>query len=113
MLFHRSTATLFVADMLWNLPANEAYEKVIDKSRAPVQHGSFSVQHAVDHYMHPDGWMAKALQWVSNKQTDAMKAGLRKVVNEWQPTTIVMEHGEVITTGAHEKLVSTYSWIKQ
>jgi len=37
-------------------------------------------------------------------QTNAMKAGLKKVMTEWQPTTIVMEHGDVITTGAHEKL---------
>ena len=113
MLFHKPTKTLFVGDMLWNLPANESYQNVVDKSRVPTAHGSFSAQYALDHYMHPEGWMAKALQWASNKQTDAMKAGLRKVVNEWQPTTIVMEHGDVITTGAHEKLVTNYSWIKQ
>ena len=113
MLYHRPTKTLFVGDMLWNLPANEAYTHVHDKSRAPTNHSQFSAQHALDHHLHPDGWLAKALQWATNKQTDAMKAGLRKVINEWQPTTIVMQHGDVITTGAHEKLQSTYSWIKQ
>jgi len=68
MLYHRPTHTLFVADMLWNLPANEAYERVVDKTRAPSQHGPWSVQAAVDHHMHPEGWMAKALQWAANKQ---------------------------------------------
>ena len=113
MLYHRPTKTLFVADMLWNLPANESYERVVDKTRVPTKHSQFSAQYAVDHYMHPDGWMAKALQWASNKQTDQLKAGLKKVVNEWQAATIVMQHGDVITSGAHEKLESTYSWIKQ
>ena len=112
MLYHRPTSTLFVADMMWNLPANESYQRVANKTRAPTQHGQWSVQAAVDHHMHPDGWMAKALQWVANKQTDAMKAGMKRVANDWQPTTIVMEHGDVITTGAREKLESTYSWIK-
>jgi len=113
MLFHRPTKTLFVADMLWSLPANEAYLNVHDKTRVPTNHGQFSLQYAVDHHLHPDGWLGKALQWAANKQTDALKAGLRKVMEEWQPTTIVMEHGDVITSGAHEKLQSTYSWIKQ
>ena len=113
MLFHQPTKTLFVGDMLWNLPATEQYSAVHDKTRAPTQHSQFSVQHALDSALHPDGWLAKALQWSANKNTDALKAGLNHVINDWQPTTIVMEHGDVITSGAHEKLQSTYSWIKQ
>ena len=113
MLFHQPTKTLFVADMLWNLPATEQYARVADKTRAPANHSSFSLQHAVDHHLHPDGWLGKALQWAANKQTDATEAGLKRVMYEWQPSTIVPEHGDVITAGTNEKLQSTFAWVKK
>ena len=113
MLFHTPTKTLFVGDMLWNLPANEAYTNVNDKTRQPVHQGQFSVQHAVDHHLNPEGWLGKALQWTANKPTDALKAGLKRAIYEWQPQTIVMQHGDVITSDARGKLESTFSYVKQ
>jgi len=119
MLFHHPTKTLFVADMFYSLPATEAYTNVSDKSRQPINaekkgFGSIGlgVQNAVDHHLGPEGFLGKALNWIANKVTDDFKAGMKKLFNDWKPTVIVMEHGDVIEKEAEEKLKHAYSWVK-
>ena len=112
MLFHRPSKTLFVADMLWNLPANEQYTNVKDKSRAPLNASKYGLQSVADHHLSPDGWLGKALQWMADTPTDDFKAGMHRLIEQWTPATIVPEHGDVITEGADAKLRHTFSWVK-
>ena len=98
--------------MLWNLPANEQYTNVHDQSRQPIHASAYGLQAAVAAHLQPEGWLGKALAWVADKATPEFKAGMHRVVEKWQPTTIVPEHGDVITSDADKKLRSTYSWVK-
>ena len=112
MLFHHPTKTLFLADMLWNLPANEAYTNVHDKSKQPQHAHPWGIQSAFDHHLLPEGWMGKALEWAANKVTPEFKAGMHKLMERWTPAVIVPQHGDVITAGVDQKLRSAYSWVK-
>ena len=87
--------------MLWNLPANEQYSAVHDKSRAPVNHRKYGLQAVADNHLQPDGWLGKMLQWVADKPTDQFKKGMHRLIEQWTPATIVPEHGDVRRIAAH------------
>ncbi len=44
--------------------------------------------------------------------TPAFKAGMHKVVDQWKPSVIVPQHGDVISANAEQKIRSTYEWVK-
>ena len=112
MLCHLPTKTVFLADMVWNLPAIEAYEHVHDQSKHPHHASKYGLQSAFDHHLMPEGWMGKALAWAADKVTPEFKKGMHKLLEQWTPAIIVPEHGEVITAEADKKLRSAFSWVK-
>jgi hypothetical protein len=112
LLFHHPTKTLFIADMLYSLPATEQYQSVIDKSRAPSNASPWGLQHALDSSLQPEGFLGRALNLAADKKTDQFKAGMHKMIEQWTPATIVPEHGDVITSGADAKLRSAYKWVR-
>jgi len=113
-LFHHPTSTLFVCDMLWNLPSLEQYSQVADKSRQPshssTDHSNVGVvQSLADGAMHSSHWLHKATQWTLSKNTDNFKKWADIIVNTWKPKVIVPEHGDVITNGAEERLKERFA----
>lgn len=100
-LFDRQSKTVFVADMLWHLPAIEQYSQVSDKSR--VGHKGF-IQNFVDSHMNENDWVQRSMQWAISKNTEQFKHQADRVVNAWQPIAVVTQHGDVIATNGNQAL---------
>lgn len=109
-LQHINSHTLFVCDMLFNLPANEQYSQVADKSR--VMHKGM-VQKFVDNHMNASAfendWVAKAMQWSITKTTDEFKQQADRIVHVWKPQVIVPQHGDVIDQNATDLITKRFA----
>jgi len=99
--YHRPTKTMFVADLLFNLPAIEAYS--VGKAQA-------SSEKIPKSFMNPWSFWQKAFLFLAGlKNRKEMKKDLKKV-SEWEFERIVMCHGEIIEQNAKDAWNSAYSW---
>jgi len=100
--FHRASKTLVVADLLWNLPANEAYSMTNTSPKS----GIFS--RFANNVMNPySSWQRGFLKFAGMKDKDAMKRDVQKVLS-WDFERILMCHGDPIEKDAKEAWKSAY-----
>ncbi|KAK9447390.1 uncharacterized protein V1518DRAFT_82439 [Limtongia smithiae] len=95
VILHIPTKTMIEADLLFNLPAAEQYSKSSTNPRTGVLQRMFN------------GVMTPSSSWYKHmlKATIGEKAGAKKcltAINEWDFTSIVPCHGDVIDTEAKE-----------
>jgi hypothetical protein len=108
-IFHRPSGALFLADMLYNLPATEQYSAANPEHKKSFEEKGF-LQQKVDKNMNPDTNWVTNMQWALNKNDEELRGGLEKAINQWKPQIIVPEHGDVIKEGALEKLKKVFNW---
>ncbi|KAJ6469501.1 hypothetical protein C8R45DRAFT_433048 [Mycena sanguinolenta] len=95
--FHASSKTLIVADLLFNLPANEQYSKSKSSSRVPI-FGKLD----------PWGSIHKRFVWGQGTDKAAMARDAKTVLG-WEPIRIIMCHGDVIEKDGTKAWASAYS----
>ncbi|KAJ7636971.1 hypothetical protein FB45DRAFT_452762 [Roridomyces roridus] len=95
--FHVESKTLVVADLMFNLPANEQYSKSKSNPRLPI-FGSLT----------PWGGIHKHFVWGLGEDKAAMKRDAQTVL-EWGPERIIMCHGDVIETDGTKAWATAYS----
>jgi len=107
LLFHRPSATVFCADMIWNLPAREQYEH----ANLPEHEHKGILTSIADSLVHPDGTTHKLLTYVmSPKPSPDFTAQIHKLIHVWKPQVLVPEHGDVMTTDVLGHLETALSW---
>lgn len=94
---HKSSKTLIVADLIFNLPANEQYSK--SKQRKT---GLFTKK------LNPYTEFHKNFIWSESKDKSAMTRDA-KAVNEWDFERIIPCHGDTIETDAKRAWASVYA----
>jgi hypothetical protein len=104
LFFHRPSNTLLTADLLWNLPAVEQYKQAGPGGKPRT---SFNFMTKINSsFMNPESIGHTAFMWYvmakgaqgRTQIGDAMK----KVIEEWKPTSIVMCHGETVVGSASD-----------
>jgi len=106
MLFHVPSKTMFCCDLFWNLPATEQYQH----AHLPEHIKTGIMQSLGDTYVKPDGTLHKLLSWAMTSRTEAFNKEMIKIFDIWIPSTVVPEHGDVVTTNAVDKLRNAWSW---
>jgi len=100
--FHRPTKTLIVADLLFNLPANEAYSMTNTSPKSGL------LSRFANNVMNPfSNWHRGFLKLAGLKDKNAMKQDAQKVLG-WDFDKILMCHGDPIETNAKEAWKSAY-----
>jgi len=94
---HVPSQTLIVADLIFNLPANEQYSKSRSRSKVPFI-GKFS----------PKEDFHKTFVWNEGKDKEAMRKDA-KTVAEWKFQRIIICHGDVIEDDAVTVWKTVYS----
>ena len=93
---------------VWNMPAPTAYAKVEvspSESDAPLQRW-------LDENANPRTGLHKGLVLgaVYGRPSAQLKASMRPIFEEWKPSKIVVQHGEVIKENGIELLKTAWSW---
>ncbi|KAJ3487756.1 hypothetical protein NLI96_g3318 [Meripilus lineatus] len=96
--FHKSSQTLIVADLIFNLPATEQYSKSRSSSKLAFFFPRFA----------PDSNFHKNFVWKEGANKEAMRQDARTVL-EWDFQRIIMCHGDVIEVDAKSAWESAYS----
>jgi len=100
--FHRPTKTLIVADLLWNLPANEAFSKTDTSPKS----GLLS-KFASDRMNPWSSWHRGFLKFAGLGHQSEMRRDAQKVL-DWDFERILMCHGDPIETNAKDAWRSAY-----
>jgi len=101
--FHKPTKTMFTADLMFNLPAKEAYSK---SKLSPTMGVTW-----LFNTLHYDSLAHKRFLWyLAGADREAMKKSAKEVA-KWDIEMIVPCHGEVIEKPAAQTAWSTlYKW---
>ncbi|KAK7059672.1 hypothetical protein R3P38DRAFT_2837172 [Favolaschia claudopus] len=95
--FHVASKTLIVADLLFNLPANEQYSKSKSSAKVPIL-GKLD----------PSTSLHKKFVWSANSDRATMGRDAKTVLG-WGMERAIMCHGDVIETGADKAWEAAYS----
>lgn len=91
---HKPTKTLLTGDLFVNLPAYDQYSSYNTKVLCPDSGLSFLAK-----YMSIDSWLSRKLLGFMPKSA----APSIRAIYDWQPKTLVMAHGNIITERATER----------
>jgi hypothetical protein len=94
---HVATKTLIVADLLFNLPANEQYSQSNKSPKVPII-GK----------LNPESGALKWLLWKIGADKNAMQRDI-KAVRDWDFDRIIMCHGDVIESNGKKAWEEAYS----
>ncbi|KAK6997363.1 hypothetical protein R3P38DRAFT_3370209 [Favolaschia claudopus] len=95
--FHVASKTLIIADLLFNLPANEQYSKSKSSAKVPIL-GKLD----------PSTSLHKKFVWSANSDRATMGRDAKTVLG-WGMERAIMCHGDVIETGADKAWEAAYS----
>jgi len=114
LFFHVPTKTLLTADLFWNLPAIEQYKQA-GPGGTPLM--SFNWMTKINsHFMNPSSIGHTAFMWYVMAKGNAGRAqigsAMSKVLNVWQPTSIIMCHGENVYKNVPETIRRAFRWWK-
>ncbi|OAA48576.1 hypothetical protein NOR_01826 [Metarhizium rileyi] len=103
---YRPDKVLIEADLLFNLPATEQYSKVPESQRP----GGFldKLFQGVQNTAGEATW-AKRFNWYLAKDRESMNESLR-VIAQWDFTTLIPCHGDVIEGNAKEVFNKVFQW---
>lgn len=91
---HKPTKTLLTGDLFVNLPAYDQYETYNTKVMPPDSGWSFLAK-----YMSMDSWLNKKFSGMIGKSA----APNIQAIYDWQPETLVMAHGNIVTDRSTER----------
>lgn len=108
VFYYRPDRVLIEADLLFNLPATEQYSRVPEAER---KSGGFAAR-AFEGAQTPtkgNKWMKRFNWYMAAKNRDSFNDSLR-VIDQWDFTTLIPCHGDVLEGNAKEVFHDVFEW---